>query len=396
MKNGKRNGFEEKDGAVVAEMMRKTRKTMQSFHHESEDRYEFWAPILRTSYAVPETIGVDEIPSHENDNIIGFVMIAIGKEILSKQLKELLITSIIILILFLVLAFFASYYLAKEISKPLISLIDGVHAIGMGKVAKKISVETRDEIGLLADAFNDMAESLKKREDEVKIMNQELMKEFEQRKMLSKRLIDLLERDREQVAMELHDHIGQILTSIKINLEVIHGKLEPGHAWLEPGITAARERAVQAIKDIKYISRGLKPSVLGSLGLVSSLRELVNEIERNTGIAIKLFTHEIPKKFGKEKELAVYRITQEALNNIIKHTHASKVFISLVVKDEMISLSIEDNGSGFDLEKTMKLSNGQGPLGLLIMRERAEQLYGEFSIESETGEGTHILVEIPT
>ena len=149
------------------------------------------------------------------------------------------------------------------------------------------------------------------------------------------------------------------------------------------------------MRDIKQISRGLKPSVLDTLGLVSSLRELLNDFETNTGIDIKFFTHEIPAKLGKEKELAIYRITQEALNNIVKHTHASTVFVSLVVKEDKISLSIEDNGSGFDPEKTMEPANRQSPFGLLIMRERVEQLHGEFSIESEKEKGTYLLVEIP-
>jgi signal transduction histidine kinase len=256
-------------------------------------------------------------------------------------------------------------------------------------------VETRDEIGLLAEAFNDMTESLKRREDELKTVNRELMKQHEQRKMLSKRLIDLLERDREQVAMELHDHVGQILTYLKINLEIIQGQLRPEHSSLEFRIKATKEKAVQAMRDIKHISRGLKPSVLGTLGLVSSLKELLNEIEMNTGITTKFFTNEISKRFEKGTELAIYRITQEALNNIVKHTHASTVFVSLIVKEDRISLSIEDDGAGFDLEKMMEFTDGQGALGLLIMRERTEQLHGEFSIESDIGKGTHLLVEIP-
>lgn len=393
---GTSNGFNEKDDVVVAGKLGKIRETVQSFYLESNGRFEFWAPILSiSSYAAPEALGFEEIPFRKDGDIIGFVMMRIGKEILNRQLKELLVMSIIILVLFLVVAFCASYFVAKSISKPLSRLIDGVHTIEMGMVAEKLSVRTRDEIGQLAEAFNDMAESLKKRDDDVKTANQELMKQYEQKKMLSKRLIDLLERDREHVAMELHDHIGQILTSLKINLEIIQGQLKPEHSWLEFRIKTSRERAVQALKDIKHISQGLKPSVLDSLGLVPSLKELLNEIEMDTGIVFKFFTHKIPERVGKEKELAIYRITQEALNNIVKHTHASTVFISLVVKDERISLSIEDNGNGFDLEKTIKRTNRQGSLGLLIMRERAEQLHGEFSIESDVEKGTHLLVEIP-
>ena len=390
------NGFDRREKAACEEMVKKVRETMQPFYLEERKGFEFWAPILSTSnYNVQASMGLDESPVDRNGDITGFAMIRIGKEILDRQRKGLLVTSIVILTLFLLVAFFISYFLAKGISRPLSRLIDGVNAIGRGMVAEKISVETKDEIGLLAEAFNDMAESLKRREDEVKTANRELMKQHEQRKMLSKRLIDLLEKDREQVAMELHDHIGQVLTSLKINLEIIQGQMETGNSNLALRIKEARQRAVQAMRDIKQISRGLKPSVLDTLGLVSSLRELLNDFETNTGIEIKFFTHEIPARLEKEKELAIYRITQEALNNIVKHTDASKVFISLVVKEGKISLSIEDNGAGFDPEKTMEPANRQSPFGLLIMRERVEQLHGEFSIESEKEKGTYLLVEIP-
>lgn len=390
------NGFDEQDDADSTEMLKKARKNIQAFYLENRSNFEFWAPILsRSNYALPESLSLDEIPIRKDGGMIGYVMIKLSKNILNKQLKEMLVTSTIILVLFLVIAFFASYFLAKGISKPLRRLIDGVNTIGKGMVAEKLSVGTRDEIGLLAEAFNDMAESLKRREAEVKTVNRELMKQHEQRKILSKRLIDLLEKDREQIAMELHDHIGQILTSLKINLEIIQNQLGPEHSRLELRINESKERAVQAMRDIKQISRGLKPSVLGTLGLVSSVRELLNDIEMNTGLDINFFTHKIPAELGKEKELAIYRITQEALNNIVKHAHASTVFVSLIVKERRISLSIEDNGTGFDLEKTMEFSKRQDPFGLLIMRERAEQLHGEFNIESGTGKGTYLLAEIP-
>jgi signal transduction histidine kinase len=256
-------------------------------------------------------------------------------------------------------------------------------------------VKTRDEIGLLAEAFNDMAESLKKRDDELKTINQKLMEQHSQRKILSKRLIDLLEKDREQVAMELHDHVGQVLTSLKINLEIILGQAGSYNSEIEHKIIESKERAIQAIRDIKHISRGLKPSVLSTLGLVSSIKELLSDIEMSTGMDINFFSHNIPSLLTKEKELAIYRITQEALNNIVKHTSATRVHVSLVMKENKISLSIEDNGHGFDLEKTMEDTHGQSPFGLLIMQERAEQLNGEFSIESGKEKGTYLFVEIP-
>jgi PAS domain S-box-containing protein len=232
-------------------------------------------------------------------------------------------------------------------------------------------------------------------EKDLKQANEKLLREHNQRKILSKRLIDLLEKDRRQIAMELHDHIGQILASLKMDIEMIQGKLEPEHRDLGGRITAAKKRTTQAIKDVKNISRGLRPGMLDALGLVPSLRGLFNEIQGQTDIDIHFFSRNVPKRFGPEKELALFRIAQEAMNNIVKYALAKKVFVNLVRKGEELSLSIEDDGIGFDQKKIMKATGKELTLGLLIMRERAEQLDGDFTLESQSGKGTHILVEIP-
>ena len=235
----------------------------------------------------------------------------------------------------------------------------------------------------------------KQAEEDLRQANEELSREHNQRKILSKRLIDLLEKDRRQIAMELHDHIGQTLTSIKMNLETIHGKLKPGHTELGDQMTVAQERTIQAIKDIKNVSHGLRPPMIDALGVVSSLRELCNEVQQQTDMEIHFFSRGIPKRFEEEKELAIYRIAQEALTNIIRHAQAKNVFVNLVKKDEKLSLSVEDDGAGFDYHKAMQTSGRKGALGLRIMRERAVQLDGEFTLESQPGKGTHLLVEIP-
>lgn len=232
-------------------------------------------------------------------------------------------------------------------------------------------------------------------EEELRQANEELSRGHNQRKILSKRLIDLLEKDRRQIAMELHDHIGQILASLKMDIEMIHRKLEPEHRELGGRIAAVQERTIQAIKDVKNISRGLRPGMLDALGLIPSLRGLFNEIQRQTDIEIHFFSRNIPKRFVPEKELAFFRIAQEAMNNIIKYARAKKVFVNLVNKDEEVSLSIEDDGIGFDPKRVVQTAGEEMPLGLLIMRERAEQLNGEFTLDSQVGKGTHLLVEIP-
>ncbi len=238
-------------------------------------------------------------------------------------------------------------------------------------------------------------EALRESEESLKLANEKLLKEHSQRKILSKRLIELLEKDRQDVAMELHDHIGQNLTALKLNLEMIDSRFKHIDTELWAFIKAAEAKAIQTLKDIKSISYGLMPGILDPLGLVPSLRELFNEVQEHRCIKINFFNKNVPKRFNQAKELAIYRIVQEALTNIVKHAKAKNVFVNLLMKGNAIFLSVEDDGIGFEQEGTMKISKGKGPLGLVIMRERAIQLDGELTIESLMGKGTHLLLEIP-
>jgi len=165
---------------------------------------------------------------------------------------------------------------------------------------RKFRIDRKGKSPLLGGIALDITER-KRAEEALTRLNEGLLKEQNQRKILSKRLIDLLEKDRRQIAMGLHDHIGQILTSLKIDLEVIHGQLERDNTELGSQIMRAQEKAVHAIKDVKSISQGLRPGMIDALGVVSSLRELFNEIQQQTDVEIHFFSRRIPKRFEKEK-----------------------------------------------------------------------------------------------
>ena len=266
-----------------------------------------------------------------------------------------------------------------------------VNAFGM--YDKSVSAKDKKFFGTYGVA-RDITDR-KQAEEALRLSNEELLNEHNQRKLLSKRLIELLEKDRHEIAMELHDHIGQILTSLKMNLELLNDELKTTNPDLVYKTKPIEQRIVETLKEVKNVSHGLRPSILDALGLVPSLRELFNDIQRDTDIKIKFFSRNIPKKFAPEKALAIYRIAQEALTNVVKHALSKEVFVNLIKKDKKLSLSVEDDGVGFDQEKARKPSKRKGPFGLLIMRERAIQIDGEFSIESQIGKGTHLLVEIP-
>lgn len=232
-------------------------------------------------------------------------------------------------------------------------------------------------------------------EEELKRLNEKLMREHHQRKLLSNRLIQLLETGYREVSMELHDHVGQALITLKIDLDMISRLIDKENETLCERIELAKRKAVEVVEDIEKIAHGLRPSMIDNLGLVPSLRALFKEIKQHKNIEIHFFHRCVPKRFDQEKELTIYRVVQEALTNIIKHSQAKNCFVNLVKKDEAISLSVEDDGVGFDAGRKGWGSREKVPLGLLIMRERVVQVKGEFSIESRVGGGVHLLVEIP-
>jgi PAS domain S-box-containing protein len=250
----------------------------------------------------------------------------------------------------------------------------------------------------LKKANSQLQREIERRKSIEKVLSwshKDLLKEHHQRTLLSKRLITLQEKERHHLARELHDHIGQTLTSLKMQLEMIHDEVAPINPDVGSQLQAAKERTRQLVQEIKQIANGLKPGILVTLGLVPALREFFSDIERTSQIEIRFFSRNLPIRFDQDKELAIYRITQEALTNVIKHAQAKHVFVNLVKQGEVLSLSVEDGGVGFDQEEFLNSSARAGALGLLTMEERAIQCDGAFSIDSQPGKGTHILVEIP-
>jgi len=237
----------------------------------------------------------------------------------------------------------------------------------------------------------------KRAEEDLKRINEQLIKEHRQRKLLSKRLIQLLEKRNQKISMDLHDHIGQSLVTIKIALDMIHGRTAKTDNTLTALVEKAQTKTVQAIEDVEKIAYGLRPSMIDNLGLVPSLRDLFKELQDHAKIKIHFFNRGIPKRFDAEKELAIFRVAQEALCNVLKHSQAENCFVNLVTKGNSIALSVEDDGIGIKPreKKCTPPAPGKVPLGLVFMQERVVQVKGNFTVESRVGGGVHLVAKIP-
>jgi PAS domain S-box-containing protein len=200
-------------------------------------------------------------------------------------------------------------------------------------------------------------------------------------------IIDAQEKERTELAYELHDNVNQILSSSKLMLEVAAEKPELSEDFSKRGLSYLQE----AINEIRKISHNLTPTSLRDISLEVAVHDVVQSINATGKLKIKYYKNITPgqKEIAPEKQLAVLRIIQEQFNNILKHAQASEATISLVVTDDNLFLEIQDDGCGFDIAITKK------GLGLNNMFNRVEFYHGTIHFNSSNGKGCILLIEIP-
>jgi PAS domain S-box-containing protein len=216
----------------------------------------------------------------------------------------------------------------------------------------------------------------------------------ERLRALTHRVVQVQEAERGRVALELHDNITQNLCAVLPRWQALANKL-PAHEKASRGeLMKLSELLGQTVDEVQRIARNLRSSVLDELGLVPALRATCTEFADRTGMSLKLACKPLTARLPAEGELALYRILQNALENVEKHARARHVTVRLRQR-AFIQLTINDDGIGFDPEHHAARRKGKGGLGLLSMRERATYVGGAFKIKSVRGAGTEIEVLIP-
>ena len=194
--------------------------------------------------------------------------------------------------------------------------------------------------------------------------------------------------ERQRLSRELHDSLTQSLYSLKL-LSDAGRRLAKQKKWeeLQAQLDAVFDIASQGLKEMRLLVYELVPETIETLGLVTALEQRLNYVEKRAGVAVE-FIHEGSMDLPQKAQMNLYRIAQEALNNVAKHALATKIQVHLARKDKKLSLQISDNGKGFDL------SNSSPGMGLRNMQERARQLGGQIKIDSQPETGTTVLFEI--
>jgi signal transduction histidine kinase len=212
------------------------------------------------------------------------------------------------------------------------------------------------------------------------------------------------EEERRRLARELHDGLGQTLTALKIRLDTLAtgaGAIDPDASEL----SAAAEIAAHALSEIRQLAHQLRPRVLDDLGLAPALHWLARTFGEWTGVEMALELEGLPEgadapRLDRELETLVFRTTQEAVNNAVKHANVRRVDVSVLVRASRLRLVVADQGVGFNLEDLYARQNDEEPVkadgfGLGGMRDRAELFGGRFELWSQPGEGTVVTVELP-
>lgn len=215
-------------------------------------------------------------------------------------------------------------------------------------------------------------------------------------KMRLATVIQTQEEERKRVARELHDGLGQVLSAIKRKLEYIAVK---STGTKSKKLKEEHENAVaiadSALKEVRRMAYNLVPSVLEDFGLFEAIDRLCHQSFQNTGVEIHFQTFAFDRRLSPAAELGVYRIIQEAFQNILKHAQATEATLQIVDQTTKLIITIEDNGKGFDMQSVKRRPADKKGMGILSMRERVEFLNGSFHIYSTLGKGTSVIVELP-
>ncbi|MEO8287044.1 MAG: PAS domain-containing sensor histidine kinase [Chloroflexota bacterium] len=237
------------------------------------------------------------------------------------------------------------------------------------------------------------AEELGRYADRISALLTEVSAGREALQSLSRRLLEIQESERRYIARELHDEIGQTLTAIQINIETLERL--PEAKDLQPRLKESVSLVEQALYQIRNLSLDLRPSILDDLGLVSALLWYTERHAERTGLDIQIALDPLPYRLPTDIETTCFRVVQEALTNIARHSRARCAKVELCRRDGNIEAIVSDDGDGFDVKAAQARASAGASMGLIGMRERAELAGGRLAIDSVPGKGTTIKLLLP-
>ena len=239
-----------------------------------------------------------------------------------------------------------------------------------------------------------LEDALKKSERDQRKLAEQSRHMQEQLRSLSHRILQAQEEERKRISRELHDEITQILVGINVHLEALAKRDSANPRGLKQKIALTQRLVEKSVNIVHQFARDLRPTSLDDLGVIITLQSYMDDFMKRTGIRVHFTTFAGVEQLNSDRRTVIYRIVQEALTNVAKHSQASQLKVSIRKIADTVHLVIADNGKSFEVERVLHAKNNKR-LGLIGMRERAEMTGGTFTVESAPGKGTTITVQIP-
>ncbi len=310
-----------------------------------------------------------------------------------------------------IVALILTWGVAQSVIAPVKSLIRSARRIASGNLFEPISISGDDEIGQLGKTLDEMRVKLKDSLDEIGrwtrelerrvdertkeafSLYEELRRKEEMRGELLRKIISAQEEERKRIARELHDEMSQTLTALLFALEAVReANLSKA---VEEKMGSIRELVLRAIDGTHRMIFDLRPAVLDDLGLSAAIKWYAEERLKPLGINIYFEGDMFEVRLPTQIETALFRVAQETITNIAKHSEAENVIINLELGNGLFTLEVEDDGKGFDMEGISDTKEGSRGLGLLGMKERVLLLEGTLEVQSHPGSGTRVVVTVP-
>ena len=340
------------------------------------------------SEGIGETTGVDGVARQYGFTKVpelGWsVYVGVPTAAINEPIREMLLNGAIGAIGITFIVVVMTITLARKIGRPIQALAAAARTADDGAYSGVKVVEGPLEIATLTRAFNQMVEKRSRVESEVLESERNL-------KALSDRLLFVQEEERTRIAREIHDDLGQALTALKMD---VIGLMERTSDTAPAG-TAIRKRVLATldatVKSVQRISSELRPSILDDLGLAAAVESEARSFEERTGIECEVSLPEEAGRVSSVVATAVYRIIQEALTNVARHSNASRVELRVRFRDSDVLVEVRDDGRGITSQEVGSVRS----LGLIGIRERAELVGGTARFEGIAGRGTIVSIRIP-
>jgi len=363
-------------------------------------------PVIALGNAIQKTRpAIDTHPAQVNDGIfdiaedikvadlpMGRVLMGFSLSLMDDAISKSRNRGITIALIEITLTIIVTIFIGLGLTRRMSILSKAAGEVEAGNYSVSVPVETNDEVGKTAAAFNNMVAEVSKRTQQLLSEEEKTQQLLSENRLLIQKSLEVQEEERKHLARELHDELGQSLTAIQADAKSIKDLSADNDERIITSADAILNVSAHIYDVVHSMMHLLRPSVLDSLGLEEALKEEIdNWNKRNPEIKCAHSFQGDLSNLGEHINITIYRIIQECLTNITKHASARNVNVELINNKDNLQLTINDDGIGMNADKT---DHGMG-LGLIGIRERIQALNGMFSYETSPKNGFRILIHIP-